>query len=72
MTKPEHWWKKWALQQGEGIEIRDFGSFTVRDYKAYEGRNPRTGGTVHFKPKRSCERGHSGVSRAQLQHRRNC
>jgi integration host factor subunit beta len=41
-----------ALQQGEGIEIRDFGSFTVRDYKAYEGRNPRTGDTVHVKPKR--------------------
>ena len=41
-----------ALQQGEGIEIRGFGSFTVRDYKAYEGRNPRTGDTVHVKPKR--------------------
>lgn len=41
-----------ALQQGEGIEIRGFGSFTVRDYKAYEGRNPRTGDMVHVKPKR--------------------
>ena len=41
-----------ALQQGEGIEIRGFGSFTVRSYKAYEGRNPRTGDTVHVKPKR--------------------
>jgi integration host factor subunit beta len=41
-----------ALQQGEGIEIRGFGSFTVRDYKAYEGRNPRTGDTVHVRPKR--------------------
>ena len=41
-----------ALQQGEGIEIRGFGSFTVRDYKAYEGRNPRTGDTVNVKPKR--------------------
>src|SRR5262245_33483579 len=36
-----------ALQEGEGIEIRGFGSFTVREYKAYEGRNPRTGETVH-------------------------
>ena len=27
-------------------------SFTVRDHKAYEGRNPRTGDTVHVKPKR--------------------
>jgi integration host factor subunit beta len=41
-----------ALQQGQGIEIRGFGSFTVRDYKAYEGRNPRTGDTVHVRPKR--------------------
>ena len=32
-----------ALERGEGIEIRGFGSFTVREYKAYEGRNPRTG-----------------------------
>ena len=32
-----------ALRRGEGIEIRGFGSFTVRHYKAYEGRNPRTG-----------------------------
>ncbi len=41
-----------ALQEGEGIEIRGFGSFTVRQYKAYEGRNPRTGETVHVAPKR--------------------
>ena len=41
-----------ALKRGDGIEIRGFGSFTVRDYKAYEGRNPRTGETVHVAPKR--------------------
>ena len=41
-----------ALERGEGIEIRGFGSFTVREYKAYEGRNPRTGETVHVAPKR--------------------
>jgi integration host factor subunit beta len=41
-----------ALQEGDGIEIRGFGSFTVRKYKAYEGRNPRTGETVHVAPKR--------------------
>ena len=35
-----------ALEEGEGIEIRGFGSFTVREYKAYEGRNPRTGETI--------------------------
>ncbi len=41
-----------SLEKGEGIEIRGFGSFTVREYKAYEGRNPRTGETVHVAPKR--------------------
>ena len=41
-----------ALNQGDGIEIRGFGSFTVREYKAYEGRNPRTGATVNVAPKR--------------------
>ena len=41
-----------ALQNGDGIEIRGFGSFTVRQYKAYEGRNPRTGETVYVAPKR--------------------
>src|SRR5215510_5509488 len=41
-----------ALEQGEGIEIRGFGSFTVRPYKAYSGRNPRTGKPVPVPPKR--------------------
>ena len=31
-----------ALQREEGIEIRGFGSFTIRHYKPYVGRNPRT------------------------------
>ena len=41
-----------SLARGEGIEIRGFGSFTVRQYKAYEGRNPRTGDVVHVPPKK--------------------
>lgn len=41
-----------ALDRGEGIEIRGFGSFSLREYKSYEGRNPRTGETVYVKPKR--------------------
>ena len=41
-----------ALKKGDGIEIRGFGSFTVREYKSYEGRNPRTGTPVHVAPKR--------------------
>jgi integration host factor subunit beta len=41
-----------ALCRGEGIEIRGFGSFSIRSYKEYQGRNPRTGDAVHVRPKR--------------------
>lgn len=41
-----------AMKRGEGIEIRGFGSFTVRDYNAYSGRNPRTGERVEVTSKR--------------------
>lgn len=41
-----------SLSRGEGIEIRGFGSFTVRDYKPYNGRNPRTGKPVSVREKR--------------------
>lgn len=41
-----------ALRRGEGIEIRGFGSFTVRPYKSYTGRNPRTGQSVAVPSKR--------------------
>lgn len=34
------------------IEIRGFGSFTVREYNAYKGRNPKTGEKVEVKTKR--------------------
>ena len=41
-----------ALKRGERIEIRDFGSFELRDYRGYDGRNPRTGSAVAVRPKR--------------------
>jgi len=41
-----------SLKRGERIEIRGFGSFEIRNYKAYEGRNPRTGAKVQVRPKR--------------------
>ena len=41
-----------SMNRGEKIEIRGFGSFTVRQYRAYGGRNPRTGAVVPVKPKR--------------------
>ena len=41
-----------SLKHGDRIEIRGFGSFEIRNYKAYEGRNPRTGEAVEVHPKR--------------------
>ena len=41
-----------ALTRGERIEVRGFGAFTVRDYKAYTGLNPKTGERIEVKPKR--------------------
>jgi integration host factor subunit beta len=32
-----------ALVSGKRIEIRGFGSFVVKDYDSYMGRNPKTG-----------------------------
>jgi len=40
------------LKNGGRIEIRGFGSFSIRKYKAYKGRNPKTGKTVDVKPKK--------------------
>lgn len=40
------------LTQGKSIEIRGFGSFRVRNYKGYTGRNPRTGEKVEVVPKK--------------------
>ena len=41
-----------ALRRGERIEIRGFGSFEIRRYKAYQGRNPKTGVPVSVEEKR--------------------
>jgi integration host factor subunit beta len=41
-----------SLERGEGIEIRGFGTFTIRVYKPYSGRNPRTGSPVSVSEKR--------------------
>lgn len=41
-----------TLIEGGRIEIRGFGSFVVKDYKAYMGRNPKTGEVIEVKPKK--------------------
>ncbi len=41
-----------ALAKGDRVEIRGFGSFKVKKYKGYKGRNPKTGEIIKVKPKR--------------------
>lgn len=41
-----------ALVNGEAIEIRGFGSFVVKEYNSYTGRNPKTGQKIKVSPKK--------------------
>lgn len=43
---------KEALKEGRRVEIRGFGSFKIKEYDGYIGRNPSTGQQVEVKPKR--------------------
>jgi integration host factor subunit beta len=43
---------KQALIDGERVEIRGFGSFELRQYDGYTGRNPKSGSVVAVKPKK--------------------
>lgn len=38
---------KQALAAGDKVEIRGFGSFLLKRYNSYTGRNPKTGGKVN-------------------------
>ena len=41
-----------ALAAGDRVEIRGLCSFFVKQYKAYTGRNPKTGVPTEVKPKK--------------------
>lgn len=41
-----------GLKSGRRVELRGFGTFQIRDYDGYMGRNPRTGEAVTIAPKR--------------------
>lgn len=43
---------KKAIVNGERVEIRGFGSFSVRRYKSYKGRNPKNGEVVEVPAKK--------------------
>ncbi len=41
-----------GLQSGERVDIRGFGSFVVKERKARQGRNPKTGETLTIAAKK--------------------
>jgi integration host factor subunit beta len=43
---------KEALVRGDRVEIRGFGSFKIKAYSGYIGRNPKTGAVVKVQPKK--------------------
>ena len=40
------------LKKGGRVEIRGFGSFVIRKYSAYTGRNPKTGSNIEVSAKK--------------------
>jgi integration host factor subunit beta len=41
-----------ALKRGDKLEVRGFGSFRIRERRARQGRNPKTGEKVNVPEKR--------------------
>ena len=44
---------KEALKRGERLELRNFGTLSIRNQKASVRRNPKTGEKVHVKQKKT-------------------
>jgi len=40
-----------TLTNNERVEIRGLGSFSIKDYKGYAARNPKTGESIKVRPK---------------------
>jgi integration host factor subunit beta len=40
-----------SLKDSQRVEIRGFGSFMIRNYKPYVGRNPKSGEKIKVRPK---------------------
>jgi len=41
-----------SLAKGDRVEIRGFGSFKVKSYNSYQGRNPKTGEIIKVREKK--------------------
>jgi len=59
-----------ALAKGGRVEIRGFGSFKVKEYKPYSGRNPKTGKPIQVRGKKLPYFRLSGIMRKRINKRR--
>ena len=59
-----------ALAKGGRVEIRGFGSFKVKEYKPYSGRNPKTGKPIKVRGKKLPYFKLSGIMRKRINKRR--
>ena len=41
-----------ALANNDRVEIRGFGSYKIKHYDGYTGKNPKTGESIKVKPKK--------------------
>ena len=55
-----------ALAKGGRVEIRGFGSFKVKEYKPYSGRNPKTGKPIKVRGKKLPYFKLSGIMRKRI------
>jgi integration host factor subunit beta len=55
-----------ALAKGGRVEIRSFGSFKVKEYEPYSGRNPKTGEPIHVSGKKLPYFKLSGIMRKRI------
>jgi integration host factor subunit beta len=46
-----------TIVKGDNVEIRGFGSFTVKHYDPYTGRNPKKNGTQSYCKEAFCLQG---------------
>ena len=57
-----------ALAMGDRIELRGFGSFSLHEIPARQGRNPQTGAPVAVPPKKAVHFKPGREMRAQVDH----
>ena len=55
-----------TLAKGGRVEIRGFGSFKVKEYEPYTGRNPKTGEPIQIRGKKLPYFKLSGIMRKRI------